>query len=257
MQCDVAKGISRPARRVSTHSHTVTDAHNESHLDRDRPPIIRPDRIGSQIRRETATGRPCLAMGEFSLDDEPWRTNWPSVASSCVPEIRIPMRDYQRIESSVRASIADAADLNDRMQIVIDAIWDACAAHGVSWVGFYLEDPDAPEESRLVLGPRRDKPACSPIGLHGVCGAAYVTRCIQIVRDIRELGDSYVACDPRDLSEIVIPLFDASDPTHCWSVLDLDSFDVGAFDEQDARGLIQILRAAGFTTPESNLVRTR
>lgn len=257
MQCDVAKGKSRPARRVSIHSHTVTDAHKESHLDRDRPPIIRPDRIGSQVCRENATERPCHAMQAFSLDDDWWHTNCLSFALTRVPEIRIAMRDYQQLESSVRALIAGAADLNDRMQIVVDAVWNACAAHGVSWVGFYLEDADASEDSRLVLGPRRDKPACSPIGLHGVCGAAYVTRSIQIVRDIRELGDSYVACDPRDLSEIVIPLFEESDPTHCWSVLDLDSFDVGAFDEQDALGLIQVLRAAGFTTPEPTFVRTR
>ncbi len=56
----------------------------------------------------------------------------------------------------------------ERMQTVADALWNLLHATGVSWVGFYLPEGD----SQLVLGPSRDKPACSPIGLHGACGRA-------------------------------------------------------------------------------------
>jgi putative methionine-R-sulfoxide reductase with GAF domain len=127
------------------------------------------------------------------------------------------------------------------MQVVVDLLWDALADSGVSWVGFYLPDGD----DALVLGPRRDKPACSPIGLHGACGQAFTQRRIMVVRDVADLGDGYIACDPRDRSEVVVPLFDEAGA--CWAVLDLDSHDVGAFDESDAEGLVAVLAAAGLT----------
>ena len=131
------------------------------------------------------------------------------------------------------------------MQAVSDALWVGLHDRGVSWVGFYLADPDAPEETRLVLGPHRDTLACSPIGLHGVCGQAWLARGTRIVADVRELGDDYVACDPQDRSEIVMPLLDERGV--CWGVLDIDSSDVGEFDESDALGLRQVLGAAGLT----------
>lgn len=131
------------------------------------------------------------------------------------------------------------------MRIVVDALWEGLREKGVSWVGFYLDQPEQPDDRRLVLGPSRDKPACSPIGLHGACGKALLSNEGLIVRDVKELGPNYIACDPRDRSEIVIPLTDEASGT-CWGVLDLDSFEVRAFDESDARGLREVLRAAGF-----------
>jgi putative methionine-R-sulfoxide reductase with GAF domain len=129
------------------------------------------------------------------------------------------------------------------MQAVVDALWDALKDADVSWVGFYLHTG----REELVLGPRRDKPTCSPIGLHGACGRAYTSRRPLVVGDVAELGESYVVCDPRDRSEVVIPLLD--DDGTCWGVLDLDSHQVGAFDETDVEGLTALLRAAGLTSP--------
>jgi len=129
------------------------------------------------------------------------------------------------------------------MRSVVDALWDALQDTAVSWVGFYVHE--GAEE--LILGPRRDKAACSPIGLHGVCGQAFRLRKPIIVRDVTELGENYIACDPRDRSEVVVPLFDESGS--CWGVLDLDSHEVGAFDDTDVTGLQQVLRAAGLTRP--------
>lgn len=128
------------------------------------------------------------------------------------------------------------------MRIVVDAIWDALHEDRVSWVGFYLDQPNEPDDRRLVLGPCRDKPACSPIGLHGVCGQALISRTVRIVDDVNELGEDYIACDPRDRSEIVVPLIDADG--RCRGVLDIDSWQVGAFDQSDAAGLREVLRAA-------------
>lgn len=129
------------------------------------------------------------------------------------------------------------------MQSVVDALWGGLHDAGVSWVGFYMMDAAA---GQMILGPRRDKPACSPIGLHGVCGQCCRGGLAIVVRDVRELGDNYVACDPRDRSEVVIPLFDDGDG--CWGVLDLDSHEVGAFDDRDVAGLERVLNRAGFHT---------
>jgi len=133
--------------------------------------------------------------------------------------------------------------MHDRMQAVVDVLWDCFHDQGVSWVGFYVDQPNEPDDRRLVLGPCRDKPACSPIGLHGVCGQALRSRAVRIVRDVNELGGNYIACDPRDRSEIVVPLIDSDG--NCPAVLDVDSWQVGAFDETDAAGLGEVLRAAG------------
>ena len=147
-------------------------------------------------------------------------------------------RPYHRLVESVGDL---AGDRSQRMQAVVDALWEELQATGVSWVGFYLRQGG----DELVLGPRRDKPACSPIGLHGACGQAFASRRPLLVRDVRELGDNYIACDPRDRSEVVVPLFDQAG--QCWGVLDLDSHEVGAFDEADLDGLTTVLQAAGLT----------
>jgi putative methionine-R-sulfoxide reductase with GAF domain len=147
-------------------------------------------------------------------------------------------RPYPKLAESLARQTGDRTQ---RMQAVVDALWEALHPTGVSWVGFYLHEAG----DELVLGPRRDKPACSPIGLHGACGQAYSSRSPLAVRDVAELGDGYIACDPRDRSELVLPLL--GEDGKCWAVLDLDSHDVGAFDDTDVAGLLGVLVAAGLT----------
>lgn len=144
-------------------------------------------------------------------------------------------RAYEKIVAHV-AKIKGTRE--QRMQSVVDALWDNLANTGVSWVGFYLYQGN----SELILGPMRNKPACSPIGLHGACGQAFLKKQPLVVSDVKILGENYVACDPRDQSEIVIPLLD--DQNNCWAVLDLDSHDIAAFTEIDVDGLIKVLQAA-------------
>lgn len=146
-------------------------------------------------------------------------------------------RDYENLISLLPHGLQrDAA-----MQAVVDMIWEHLHATGISWIGFYLQTGG----DELVLGPRRDKPACSPIGLHGACGRAFLTRQPLIVRDVAELGPNYIACDPRDRSEVVLPCIDSDG--FCWGVLDADSHEVAAFDESDAAGMTRMLRAAGLS----------
>lgn len=148
-------------------------------------------------------------------------------------------RHYDRIAAEVARRAQ--GDRQSRMRTVADALWDALHNEGVSWVGFYLPEGD----DAMTLGPSRNKPACSPIGLHGACGQAFTSRRTLIVRDVAELGEGYIACDPRDRSEVVIPCFD--EDGSCWGVLDVDSHDLASFGETDAEGMQRVLRAAGLT----------
>jgi putative methionine-R-sulfoxide reductase with GAF domain len=143
--------------------------------------------------------------------------------------------------AGVVARVSATGDRESRMRAVVDGLWDALKDTGVSWVGFYVHAGG----DELVLGPMRDKPACSPIGLRGACGQVFTTRRPLVVRDVKDLGESYIACDPRDRSEVVVPLLE-SDGT-CWGVLDLDSHEAGSFSDDDVVGLLMVLRATGLT----------
>jgi putative methionine-R-sulfoxide reductase with GAF domain len=128
----------------------------------------------------------------------------------------------------------------------VDLLWERLAGTEVSWLGIYLADPlpgagTAPAR-QLLLGARRDKPACSPIGLHGVCGRCFLEDRGIVVRDVLDLGEAYVACDPRDRSEAVVPL---RSKEGVWGVLDLDSHEAGAFSDEDLEGLFRCVAAAG------------
>ncbi len=157
------------------------------------------------------------------------------------------------------------------MSRAADTLWDAlgdpspdraASARGeaLSWVGFYEiagegNDQGAEPGGAMLLGPRRDTPACSPIGLHGACGQSFTGKATLVVRDVGALGEGYVACDPRDTSELVIPLID--DAGEAWGVLDADSFARGTFSESDARVVHAFLFAAGLTTEPFDPARVR
>lgn len=124
------------------------------------------------------------------------------------------------------------------MREIVEELWDQFAGSPYSWCGFYFYSPDG---SQLVLGPHRDKPACSPLPLHGVCGEALKTGRTQIVPDVKALGDKHIECDPRNQSEIAVPVFDKKGKA--WGVLDVDSESKNAFDEMDQRWLERLLKA--------------
>lgn len=148
----------------------------------------------------------------------------------------------RRAYDDIVQKVSPIGDRLQRMRTVVDALWPALHTTGVSWVGFYVYEGG----DELVLAARQPKPACSPIELHGACGQAFRSRRPLIVRDVRELGANYVACDPRDQSEVVVPLLDPDGS--CWGVLDLDSHNVASFSQTDVDGLLKVLRAAGLTT---------
>ena len=156
-------------------------------------------------------------------------------------------RDY----AAIALDLPPSTTREQRMDVLARLLWEALKDQGVSWIGFYFAPGQRLTDGRVVgpdemlLGPNRPKPACSPIGLNGVCGQVWRSGEPMVVRDVEELGENYVACDPRDRSEVVVPLFDGAGA--CWGVIDADSFDVGAFSEHDVAGLEQVCRGAGLT----------
>jgi L-methionine (R)-S-oxide reductase len=104
----------------------------------------------------------------------------------------------------------------------------------LNWAGLYLL-----KGGELVLGPFQGKPACVRIALgSGVCGTAAAERRTVVVRNVHEFP-GHIACDSASNSEVVVPLLKDAE---LLGVLDLDSPNVGRFDEEDAKGLEELVR---------------
>jgi L-methionine (R)-S-oxide reductase len=102
------------------------------------------------------------------------------------------------------------------------------------WTGFYRVCDD-----RLAVGPYIGTVGCLQIEFgRGVCGAAAERGETIIVPDVQQFP-GHIACDPNSKSEIVVPVFDR-DRTLI-AVLDVDSDQLDAFDEEDREGLERIV----------------
>ncbi|HSK04281.1 MAG TPA: GAF domain-containing protein [Kofleriaceae bacterium] len=107
-----------------------------------------------------------------------------------------------------------------------------------SWVGFYVM-----RGGELVLGPFQGNVACVRIALgRGVCGTAAAERRTVVVPDVEQFP-GHIACDAGSRSEIVVPISGRGGALV--AVLDLDSYDLAAFDEGDAAGLQPIAELLG------------
>jgi len=107
------------------------------------------------------------------------------------------------------------------------------------WTGFYIVDPLKPDE--LVVGPYQGTLGCLriPFG-KGVCGASAARGMTIIVDDVHAFP-GHIACDSQSNSEIVVPVFDKAG--NLAAVLDVDSTELGAFDNDDKTGLETICQA--------------
>lgn len=149
-------------------------------------------------------------------------------------------RDYTRLAALLR--VKDSRDAT--MAAAVDVLWDALASTGVSWLGFYTKPANTNE---MILGARRDKPACSPISLDGMCGRSWRARRPIVLKDAKTLTSGYIACDPNDRGELVIPLLERDGS--CWGVLDLDSHDADVFGEHDVAELTRLMEQIGLSSP--------
>lgn len=145
---------------------------------------------------------------------------------------------YEDVASEIAAVIEGETNLVARMASVSNILHHAFEHY--FWTGFYVVDPDKPEE--LVIGPYQGSLGCLriPFG-KGVCGAAAQSRETQIVDDVHAFP-GHIACDARSESEIVVPVFDKYGVLI--AVFDVDSDQKAMFDEQDRDGLEAIMKAS-------------
>lgn len=104
----------------------------------------------------------------------------------------------------------------------------------LNWAGFYLQ-----KDGELVLGAFQGQPACVRIALgKGVCGTAAEQRQTILVDNVHDFP-GHIACDSASNSEIVVPLIKDG---QLIGVLDLDSPSLARFDDEDARGLNELVK---------------
>lgn len=105
---------------------------------------------------------------------------------------------------------------------------------GFWWTGFYRV-----VNNELLLGPFQGPLACVHIGYgKGVCGTAWKERRAVVVPDVEEFP-GHIACSSESRSEIVVPMNNKDGEVI--AVLDIDSRELGTFDNTDAHWLAQIV----------------
>ena len=154
-------------------------------------------------------------------------------------ELTLDLRDtpkpaaYEELERHV-ASVLEGIDDPVAAMATVGAL--VHHAFGHLWTGFYrVVGP-----TLLRVGPYQGTLGCLEIAIgKGVCGTSAAERRTLIVEDVHAFP-GHITCDARSRSEIVVPVFDASG--ELIAVLDIDSADPAAFDEEDRRGLERITK---------------
>jgi len=104
---------------------------------------------------------------------------------------------------------------------------------GFWWTGFYMVKDDV-----LQLGVFQGPVACYNIKKgRGVCGTAWQENRTMVVPDVEQFP-GHIACSSLSRSEIVVPLHDVEG--NVIAVLDIDSKELGTFDDIDAQWLEEI-----------------
>jgi L-methionine (R)-S-oxide reductase len=141
---------------------------------------------------------------------------------------------YAEVLPQLEALVADEPDLIANLANVT-ATLRACLPIA-SWVGFYIT-----RAGELVLGPFQGNVACVRIAFgRGVCGTAAAEGRTVIVPDVDQFP-GHIACDAGSKSEIVVPIEVGGKVV---AVLDLDSYELAAFDDTDAAWLAKVAALA-------------
>lgn len=154
---------------------------------------------------------------------------------------------YKELQAQVASLIEGETDAVSVMANVVAAIHEAM---GFFWTGFYIE-----KGGILCLGPFQGPVACYRIKHgKGVCGTAYERRATVVVPDVEEFP-GHIACSSLSRSEIVVPVFKSSEISEnsensenpenpnpeILAVLDIDSRELGTFDDTDREYLESIM----------------
>jgi GAF domain-containing protein len=138
---------------------------------------------------------------------------------------------YHSLLPQIKALMEGETDATANLANVAAALKEQ---FGWLWVGFYLV-----RNGELVVGPFQGPIACTRIKKgRGVCGTAWAEARTLIVPDVEKFP-GHIACSSLSRSEIVVPIFSGDEVI---GVLDADSVELAAFDEEDQRWLQEVVK---------------
>lgn len=130
---------------------------------------------------------------------------------------------YNKALEEIKERVNDVDSLVSRMATVVSVLRTHLPYY--FWCGFYFA-----EEGEMVIGPYQGSTACANLGYQGVCGTAVKRKESIVVSNVHEFP-GHIVCDESSNSEIVVPLIGENDMVI--AVLDVDSTELGAFDDVD------------------------
>ena len=141
------------------------------------------------------------------------------------------MQQYAALLPQIRALMEGETDSTANLANIAAALKEQ---FGWLWVGFYLV-----KTGELVVGPFQGPVACTRIRKgKGVCGTSWAEERTLIVPDV-EAFPGHIACSSLSRSEIVVPIRNG---VQIVGVLDVDSVELNAFDQEDQRWLEEIIK---------------
>lgn len=143
---------------------------------------------------------------------------------------------YQELIPQVQSMLEGEDDLIANMANVASMIHET---FGFLWTGFYrVKKTNNATNEILILGPFQGPLACTRIRKgKGVCGTAWERGETVVVEDVDKFP-GHIACSSASRSEIVVPMKNGGTVV---AVLDIDSADIGTFDETDKKYLEEIV----------------
>jgi L-methionine (R)-S-oxide reductase len=138
---------------------------------------------------------------------------------------------YAALLPQIRALMEGESDPTANLANIAAALKEQ---FGWLWVGFYLV-----KAGELVVGPFQGPVACTRIRKgKGVCGTSWAEERTLIVPDV-EAFPGHIACSSLSRSEIVVPIRTGKTIV---GVLDVDSVELNAFDQEDQRWLEEVVK---------------
>ena len=134
---------------------------------------------------------------------------------------------YEELLLELRSLIGEEKEEVSVLSNVVAALHEKL---GFFWTGIYRVTG-----GELLVGPFQGPVACFHISYgKGVCGTSWKERRTVVVEDVEQFP-GHIACSSLSRSEIVVPIFDSSSEVR--AVLDIDSTELGCFDDTDKKYL--------------------
>jgi len=141
---------------------------------------------------------------------------------------------YETIIANLKDSLI-SEELNTTSKVYRLIVTELSVIPYYHWTGIYLLDEDKQELILEYYKGAETEHTVIPVGT-GVCGSAVADKSDKIIIDVRE-ESNYLACSLGTRSEIVVLI---EDKNRIIGQIDIDSNDIGVFDELDRQYLRQI-----------------